>query len=40
MYEDREIQNWKIQYIAQITDTMHGRISPLSCTSNIKTILP
>ena len=37
MHEDKKIQ---IIHIAQIIDTAHCRVSPLSYTGNTKTILP
>ena len=39
MYEDKKIENWNSEYIAQFIDAMHRQISPLSYTSNTKTIL-
>ena len=35
MYQDK-----KNEYIAQLIDTMHCQVSPLSYTSNTKIILP
>ena len=32
MYEDKKIENWNNEYIAQFIDTMHCRVSPLSYT--------
>ena len=40
MYEDKKIENLNNEHIAQFIDTMHFRVSPLSYTSNTKTILP
>ena len=40
MYEDKKIENLKNEYIAHVIDTMHCQVSPLSYTSNAKTILP
>ena len=38
MYEDKKIENLNNEYIAQF-NAMQCRVSPLSYTSNIKTIL-
>ena len=38
MHEDKKIEIMSI--IAQFIDTMHCQVSPLSYTSNTKTILP
>ena len=40
MYEDKKIENLDNEYISQFIDTMHCRASPLSYTSNTKTISP
>ena len=40
VYEDKKIENWNNEYITQLIDTMHCRVSPLSYTSNTITILP
>ena len=40
MYDDKKIENGYNEYIAQFTDTIHCRVSPLSYTSNTKTKLP
>ena len=32
--------NWNNEYTVQFIDTMHCQVSPLSYTSNTKTILP
>ena len=39
MYEDKKYENWNNECIAQFIDKMHGLVSPLSYTSNAKTIL-
>ena len=40
MYEDKKIENLNNEHIAQFIDTMLCRVSPLSYTSDTKTILP
>ena len=40
MYEDKKTENLNNEYISQFIDTLRCRVSPLSYTSNTKTILP
>ena len=39
MYEDKKIENSNNECMAQFNDKMHRQVSPLSYTSNSKTIL-
>ena len=38
MYEDKKIENWNNECIAQFIDTIHYPVSELRYTSNTKTI--
>ena len=40
MYEDKKTEKWNNECIAQFNEKMHCQVSPLSYTSNTKTILP
>ena len=39
IYEDKKIENWNNEYVAQFIDPMYSRVSSLSYTSNTKTIM-